>query len=228
MRSPFPGMDPYLEDPGGWPGVHDGLIAILREQLNQQLGPGYIADGGTTVYVLTAETLQQPNILIRNRLSRAVVAIIEILSPVNKGAAGGSPDAGSAWADFRRKRRDTMASPTHWLEIDLLRAGDRPPEVRGLGDYYALLKRAGPHEVEVWPCGLRDPLPTVAVPLGQREADVPLDLHAALDALFDRYRYAELLDYTAPVPLPPLRAEEARWVEAQVARWTAGDQPASS
>src|SRR5690349_12224524 len=26
MRSSFPGMDPYLEDPGGWTGVRVGLI----------------------------------------------------------------------------------------------------------------------------------------------------------------------------------------------------------
>jgi len=27
MPSPFPGMDPYLEEPSGWPSVHHWLIA---------------------------------------------------------------------------------------------------------------------------------------------------------------------------------------------------------
>ena len=31
MTSPFPGMDPYLERPDRWSGVHAGLIAVLRE-----------------------------------------------------------------------------------------------------------------------------------------------------------------------------------------------------
>lgn len=32
-RSPFPGMDPYLEAPGLWPDVHTRLINIFAEQL---------------------------------------------------------------------------------------------------------------------------------------------------------------------------------------------------
>ena len=28
MPSPFPGMDPYLEDPAGWPNVHVNLITV--------------------------------------------------------------------------------------------------------------------------------------------------------------------------------------------------------
>jgi hypothetical protein len=48
-------MDPYLEDPGGWGGVHDALIAVLREALNRQLGPRYIADGDTRVYVVSPD-----------------------------------------------------------------------------------------------------------------------------------------------------------------------------
>jgi hypothetical protein len=47
-------MDAYLEEPGGWGGVHDALIALMREQLNQRLGRGYIADGDTRFYVVSS------------------------------------------------------------------------------------------------------------------------------------------------------------------------------
>ena len=53
MRSPFPGMDPYLEEPGGWKGVHGRLIAVLGELLNRDLGPDFIADGDTRVYLVS-------------------------------------------------------------------------------------------------------------------------------------------------------------------------------
>ena len=33
LRSPFPGMDPYLEHPALWPGVHQSLITYLRDAL---------------------------------------------------------------------------------------------------------------------------------------------------------------------------------------------------
>ena len=33
MSCPFPGMDPYLEHPTLWPGVHNGLIADAATRL---------------------------------------------------------------------------------------------------------------------------------------------------------------------------------------------------
>lgn len=41
MRSPFPGMDPYLEDPGVWPDFHQTFITYLREALMAALPGAY-------------------------------------------------------------------------------------------------------------------------------------------------------------------------------------------
>jgi hypothetical protein len=41
MRTPFPGMDPYLEHPALWPDVHNALIARLRDELAPRLRPRY-------------------------------------------------------------------------------------------------------------------------------------------------------------------------------------------
>jgi len=43
MEPPFPGMDPYLELPRLWPDVHAGFIAAIRDQLQSQIVPRYIA-----------------------------------------------------------------------------------------------------------------------------------------------------------------------------------------
>ncbi len=43
MPSPFPGMDPYLERPGLWSDVHAGMITVIRDQLQMQITPRYIA-----------------------------------------------------------------------------------------------------------------------------------------------------------------------------------------
>ncbi len=43
MPSPFPGKDPYLEDPTHWPGVHANFIVAFQELLNQQIRPKYVA-----------------------------------------------------------------------------------------------------------------------------------------------------------------------------------------
>lgn len=51
MPSPFPGMDPYLENPELWPDVHHELISQIRTALNPALLPRYVARVEMRVYV---------------------------------------------------------------------------------------------------------------------------------------------------------------------------------
>jgi Protein of unknown function (DUF4058) len=50
MRSPFPGMNPYLEAPSLWPEVHHWLIIELARTLNQSITPTYRAAVEKRVY----------------------------------------------------------------------------------------------------------------------------------------------------------------------------------
>src|SRR5438132_4414649 len=43
MPSPFPGMDPYLEDPDIWEDFHANLAGEIQSQLAPRLRPRYIA-----------------------------------------------------------------------------------------------------------------------------------------------------------------------------------------
>ena len=52
MLSPFPGMNPYLENPELWPEVHSRLIVALADALNPQLIPKYRAAIDRRVYAL--------------------------------------------------------------------------------------------------------------------------------------------------------------------------------
>ncbi|MFN8496129.1 MAG: DUF4058 family protein [Caldilineaceae bacterium] len=151
---------------------------------------------------------------IRDKRNREVVTMIELLSPFNKSAGTSGQRA------FQKKRKTVMRSDANWLEIDLLRADFRPPEVAGKSDYYALLKRgqqATPYEV--WYFALRDPLPTIAVPLRPTFADVPLDLQAVFDDMYQRAYYAESVDYTSEPPAPRLKPADANWVRTQINAW---------
>lgn len=51
MRSPFPGMDPFLEDSFFWPQVHSRLIVALSNELGAQLRPKYYAAIETRTYL---------------------------------------------------------------------------------------------------------------------------------------------------------------------------------
>ncbi len=52
MPSPFPGMDPHLEDPGLWPDVHAQLISEVQGELNRQITPRYVARVERRVFIL--------------------------------------------------------------------------------------------------------------------------------------------------------------------------------
>src|SRR4051812_9374510 len=39
----FPGMDPYLEHPATWPGVHRAMVVYLSDALQPRLDPRYVA-----------------------------------------------------------------------------------------------------------------------------------------------------------------------------------------
>jgi uncharacterized protein DUF4058 len=100
-----------------------------------------------------------PFLTIIDTVDRQVIVIIEILSPINK--APGS----HGQREFLRKRNQILRSGIHWLEIDLLRAGTRPSGIPAQGTYDAALHRAGVgDQLEARFVGLREPLPTVAVP----------------------------------------------------------------
>lgn len=64
MPSPFPGMDPYLEDRTLWPDVHASLITYIREGLQPQIRPKYVARIGERVQLVSARRSYVPDTLL--------------------------------------------------------------------------------------------------------------------------------------------------------------------
>ena len=152
-------MDTYLEEPRLWPGVHLYLIGALAELLNKRLRPNYVVDVEERIYLSPdhdpgEEAQRIPDLWIerqgfanghsnhhddetherrleiRTRSTGKLVTVIELLSPANKtpGAEG--------QRSFLAKRDEITSSKAHWVEIDLLRAGQTMP----------VRKRLEPHE----------------------------------------------------------------------------------
>ena len=155
---------------------------------------------------------------IRDVAERRLVTVIEILSPVNK--------RGDGFQEYVDRRTELLQTQTHLLEIDLLRDGRRLQLTGGElppASYYVFLSRFTRRpRTEVWTIGLREPLPTVPVPLLPPDPDVPLQLQAAVEACFGLVGYERLLDYAQPPPPPALDAEDLAWVRARVEAWKTG------
>jgi hypothetical protein len=149
-------------------------------------------------------------VVIRTVEDDTLVTAIEILSATNKRP--GHP----TYATYHRKRRAILESDTHLMEIDLLRAGERPPLAEPLPEapYFIILSRAERRPVaEVWPLRLQSPIPILPVPLLPPDADIPLDLGQALATIYHRSGYDLRIDYSQPPPPPPLIPADATWLD---------------
>jgi hypothetical protein len=62
MPSPFPGMDPYLEQPDVFPDLHDSFITYLREHLQARLPAPYFAAIGRRVWIELARRSIGPDV----------------------------------------------------------------------------------------------------------------------------------------------------------------------
>jgi hypothetical protein len=161
------------------------------------------------VPLLLDDEIEEARLEIRHRESKALVTVIEVLSPTNKirGARGRT--------SFMEKRREIMESEVHWVEIDLLRAGTpsvtRPPLVPS--DYRILVSRARKRtRARYWPVSVREPLPVIGIPLRGKDPDVPLDLSAVLKAAYEHGAYDVSIDYREEAT-PPLEADDAAWAD---------------
>jgi hypothetical protein len=152
---------------------------------------------------------RQAYLVIRTRRNQTVVTVIELLSPWNK-----TPETGVA--EYLGKRVNVLYSTANLVELDLLRGGGRLPTVDPLqaGDFYAFVSRPRVRpEFDVYAWTLRDPLPTLPIPLAPGDQDVSLDLQAAFTTTYDRAGYDYSLDYAAEVQ-PALSAEDMPWLKS--------------
>ena len=66
MAMIFPGMDPFLEDPTLWPGVHSRLVVYIADALQPMIRPRYFAAVEERVYVEGPEPDLIPDVSLRS------------------------------------------------------------------------------------------------------------------------------------------------------------------
>jgi hypothetical protein len=215
VRSPFPGMNPYLESHAWWTSFQTWFIATWCEAIAEKLPDHYDANIAEQVWltkdVPRLDEARQPYIEILHRPDERLVAVLEVLSPANKENPGRR--------DYLTKRNALLLQPIHLIELELLRRGQRLPMERALpsGDYYYLLCRSEKRfDCDVYTWSLRAPLPTLPVPLLEPDPDILIDLSVAFDQAFQRGRFSKRMKYRDDLP-GKLDADTLRWVREQTA-----------
>lgn len=101
MPSPFPGMDPYLENPEIWRGFHQSFAVEFTGQLNPVVGPKYFAD--IEVRFVAEE--------ITIATTREMIADAAVVDRADEIASSVSGSSRSAVAIPEAPVRRTIASP---------------------------------------------------------------------------------------------------------------------
>jgi hypothetical protein len=87
MPSPFPGMNPYLEQEDVWNDFHQSFIPIAREALMRQVAPGYVVKVEEYLFIHEFSAAQ------RLYVGRSDVSVSRPPSTESPPPAGGAPAA---------------------------------------------------------------------------------------------------------------------------------------
>jgi hypothetical protein len=186
--------------------------------------PGLSTTASTTVEPVTlvqedssADEVRETFIEIVRVPGEQLVTVIELLSPSNK--TGGGADR----AAYLLKRRQLLHEGVNLVEIDLLLEGERLPMLEPLprGDYFAFVSRAiERRRCDVYAWSIRQPLPSLPIPLLSEDPPVRLDLARVFATNYDRGRYGRLVRYGQALDLP-LDDEDRHWATDLAAAATA-------
>ena len=252
MSYPFPGMNPYLENPALWPDIHGRLIVFLADVLSPQLRPKYFVAIEERVYETTPDdrvlvgipdvvvqrsqtatntqpenvalatpttqpatvTLPIPQAVKERYLevqkvgTKEVVAAIEVLSPKNKRTGEGRNA-------YETKRKRVLASATHFIEIDLLRAGESKPMLNNKikSDYHILVSRFEKRpKADLYAFNLKENIPKFPLPLREGDKEPTVNLNELINGIYDRASYDLVIDYSQE-PVPKLSKENKVWAD---------------
>jgi hypothetical protein len=221
MPSPFPGMDPFLEDDKLWPGFQHHLVHALHQLLLPGLLDRYRARISQRHYVseqalftsVIREEHTEAFIEVRQRTDGRLVTLLEMISPGNKMS-----DAGRN--AYLARRLEAKTAKANIVEVDLVLQGTPLVDYQRDGlpnwDYAVFVSRAAqPDRYEIFPATLQKRLPKFRLPLAADDRDTVIDLQAAFARAYDQGDFAKHINYDRD-PATKLGDENRDWLRQRL------------
>lgn len=175
MPSPFPGMDPFLEDPRLFPDLHGRMVIHLCEAIQPRLPEPYYALTRTRIWLEVPQRPVWPDVIVQRqngaepagrapRSRPIVVPVIQdemrqpfvdiltgedgharLVSSIEVLSPSNKVPGDSGREPYLQKQRELLESNTHLIEIDLLRGGTHTTAV----PLALALPRTGPFDYHV-------------------------------------------------------------------------------
>jgi hypothetical protein len=190
-------------------------VAVTTEKtetvISQPSAVGLATLVPVTIPLMILEGSRESYIEILHHPDRALVAVLELLSPANKEYPGRT--------EYLAKRMALLKQNVHLVELDLLLGGRRLPMQEPLpaANYFYLVSRAENRPYcQVYPWMVKQRLPKLPVPLRDPDADITVDLAAVFTTAYERGRFGRRINYQCAPPAA-MSDEDRRWAAAVVA-----------
>lgn len=160
-----------------------------------------------TVTLPMPYTVREGYLEIRERGTKELITVIEILSPANKRSGKGRQM-------YEEKRAEILGSRTHLIEIDLLRRGQKMPIINNdVDSHYRVLVCRGNcrPRADLYAFNLQNPMPAFPVPLRSDDTEPIVNLQELFTEIYDVGSYDLKIDYRNWEVLPALSEADTIW-----------------
>lgn len=224
MSSPFPGMDPYLEDTAHWPAFQRELTAALYQTVLPGIADRYRARVNHRDYVsemplftsIIKENHSEEYIEIRSRADGRLVTLLELVSPANKTLPAGRQA-------YLATREQAIQQNAAIVELDLLTQGKPTLDFSrdGLPEHHytvTVTRGTAPERFEIYTATVQKRLPKFKLPLAADDRDTVVDLQLALLRAYDQGGFTQSINYKAPLPGVVVFDDDTRhWIADRLA-----------
>lgn len=163
-----------------------------------------------TVTLPVPLTIREGYLEIRERVTKELITVIEILSPTNKRTGKGRQM-------YEEKREEILGSRTHLIEIDLLRRGRKMPVIGNdvESDYRVLVCRGNRRpRGDLYAFNVQNPMPAFPLPLRSGDTEPVINLQELFTEIYDVGSYDLKIDYRNWEVIPPLSEADTIWANA--------------
>ncbi len=189
-------------------GIPDVAVYSKRSQSTNQPGSTVALAAQTEAISVTVplpEEVRESYLAIKEGGTGTVITVIELISPKNKRSKEGRKA-------YESKRQQVLGSPTHLVEIDLLRSGQPMRILEKIqSDYRILISRGEIRpRAYMYAFSLRDAIPSFTLPLRSGDVEPLVELQNILNEVYDQAYFDMAIDYNQE-PVPKLKSEDAIW-----------------
>lgn len=163
-----------------------------------------------TVTLPVPFTIREGYLEIRERETKELITVIEILSPTNKRTGKGRQM-------YEEKREEILGSRTHLIEIDLLRRGRKMPIIgNDVESHYRVLVCRGNRRprADLYAFNLQNPMPAFPLPLRSGDTEPVINLQELFTQIYDIASYDLKIDYRNWEVIPALSEADTIWADA--------------